>query len=224
MIEELKKQLANKIPSESTNSNEESSDEEQLPRNLEWSTEESERASERNREPESRLWERDTRCYERASSSSDNAERDLRKKSLFRSQLLLPPGQHPHQTNKFDHPPLLKCCLTLIIWCLYMPGCDVKVPRLKLKSLRTASSALYIGDLAVFIYGRHAVQLKFDPEAVGAHKDVESKPQLDNTKLDAIFDHAQVKSPDTHHARCETNHKKEMQQHKLHQQVDEKKS
>ncbi|KAL6483825.1 hypothetical protein MHYP_G00086970 [Metynnis hypsauchen] len=30
----------------------------------------------------------------------------------------------------------------------------------------------------------------------GAHKDVESKPQLDNTKLDAIIGHALSKFPD----------------------------
>lgn len=93
---------------------------------LECGSEESERASERNQEPEERPWERDTRCHERyflfinssslkqiltllttddvpipdslyrASSSSDNAERDHRKKSPFQSQHLHPPGQHLH--------------------------------------------------------------------------------------------------------------------------------
>lgn len=68
------------------------------------------------------------------------------------------------------------------------PGCDVKVPRLKLKSLRTTSSALYIGDLAVLIYGKDTLSSSsLTGRQSGAHKDVESKPQLDNTKLDAIF-------------------------------------
>lgn len=69
-----------------------------------------------------------------------------------------------------------------------MPGFDVKVPRLKLKSLRTASAAMYIGDLAVLVYGKDTLSnSSLTGRQSGAHKDVESKPQLDNTKLDAIF-------------------------------------
>ncbi|KAL2093627.1 hypothetical protein ACEWY4_010939 [Coilia grayii] len=69
-----------------------------------------------------------------------------------------------------------------------MRGCDVKVPRLKLKYLRTASSALYIGDLAVLIYGKDTLSnSSLTGKQSGAHKDVESKQPLDNTQLDAIL-------------------------------------
>ena len=69
-----------------------------------------------------------------------------------------------------------------------MPGHDVKVPRRKLKSLRTTNSALYIGDLAVLIYGRETLSnSSLTGRQSGAHKEVESKPQLDNKKLDAIL-------------------------------------
>ncbi len=69
-----------------------------------------------------------------------------------------------------------------------MSDYDVKVPRRKLKSLLTASSALYIGDLTVLIYGRETLSnSSLTGRQSGAHKDVESKPQLDNTKLDAIL-------------------------------------
>lgn len=68
------------------------------------------------------------------------------------------------------------------------PCCDVNVQRLKLKSLRTASSALYIGDLAVLIYGKDMLSnSSLTGRQSGAHKDVDSKPQLDNSKLDVIF-------------------------------------
>lgn len=69
-----------------------------------------------------------------------------------------------------------------------MPSYDVKVPRQKLKSLRTKSSALYIGELSVLIYDRETLSnSSFMGKQSGAHKDVESKPQLDNTKLDAVL-------------------------------------
>ncbi|CAL8357580.1 unnamed protein product, partial [Gadus morhua 'NCC'] len=81
---------------------------------------------------------------------------------------------------------------------LLVPGHDVKVPRRKLKSLRTTNSALYIGDLAVLIYGRETLSnSSLTGRQSGAHKEVESKPQLDNTKLDAILVHVQAKFPDT---------------------------
>ncbi|MEQ2300729.1 hypothetical protein AMECASPLE_028851 [Ameca splendens] len=38
-----------------------------------------------------------------------------------------------------------------------VPDYDVKVQRRKLKSLLTKSSALYIGDLAVLVYGRETL-------------------------------------------------------------------
>ncbi|MEQ2230601.1 hypothetical protein ILYODFUR_031124, partial [Ilyodon furcidens] len=79
-----------------------------------------------------------------------------------------------------------------------VPDYDVKVQRRKLKSLRTTSSALYIGDLAVLVYSRETLSnSSLTGRQSGAHKDVESKPQLDNTKLDAILVYAQAKFPDT---------------------------
>ncbi|XP_038150338.1 uncharacterized protein LOC119789498 isoform X3 [Cyprinodon tularosa] len=79
-----------------------------------------------------------------------------------------------------------------------LPGYDVKVPSQKLKSVRTTSSALYIGDLAVLVYGRETLaNSSLTGRQSGAHKNVESKPQLDNTKLDAILAYAQAKFPDT---------------------------
>lgn len=69
-----------------------------------------------------------------------------------------------------------------------MPGHDVTFPRRQLNSLRTASSELYIGDLALLVYGRETLSnSSLTRRKSGAHKDVESKPQLDNTKLDAIL-------------------------------------
>ncbi|XP_038148189.1 uncharacterized protein LOC119788104 isoform X2 [Cyprinodon tularosa] len=79
-----------------------------------------------------------------------------------------------------------------------LPGYDVKVPSQKLKSVHTTSSALYIGDLAVLVYGRETLaNSSLTGRQSGAHKNVESKPQLDNTKLDAILAYAQAKFPDT---------------------------
>lgn len=69
-----------------------------------------------------------------------------------------------------------------------MPGSDVKVPRQKLNSLRTSNSSVYIGDLAVLVYSRETLSCSsLTGRQSGAHKDVESKPQLDGTKLDAIL-------------------------------------
>ncbi len=69
-----------------------------------------------------------------------------------------------------------------------VPGSDVKVQRHKLNSLRTTNSSVYIGDLAVLVYGRETLSCSsLTGRQSGAHKDVESKPQLDSTKLDAIF-------------------------------------
>ncbi|KAL7868656.1 hypothetical protein SRHO_G00100400 [Serrasalmus rhombeus] len=75
-----------------------------------------------------------------------------------------------------------------------LPGSNVEVPRRKLNSLRTANPSVYIGDLAVLVYGRETLShSSLTGRQSGAHKDVESKPQLDNTKLDAI-----IASPDVH--------------------------
>ncbi|XP_067298601.1 BEN domain-containing protein 6-like [Pseudorasbora parva] len=69
-----------------------------------------------------------------------------------------------------------------------MPGCNVKVPKRKINSLRMANPSVYIGDLAVLVYGRETLShSSLTGRQSGAHKDVESKPQLDSTKLDAIF-------------------------------------
>ncbi|KAL2086694.1 hypothetical protein ACEWY4_017753 [Coilia grayii] len=124
-------------PKKLTNSNEESSDEEQLPRN--WSA---------------------------AQKKVEELQRELK-------------GDHGKE--------ILHA----------MRGCDVKVPRQKLNYLRTASSALYIGDPAVLIYGKDTLSnSSLTGKQSGSHKDVESKQPLDNTKLDAILAHAQAKFPD----------------------------
>ncbi|KAL6467793.1 hypothetical protein MHYP_G00234700 [Metynnis hypsauchen] len=78
-----------------------------------------------------------------------------------------------------------------------MPGSNVEVPRRKLNSLRMANPSVYIRDLAVLVYGRETLShSSLSGRQSGAHKDVESKPQLDNTKLDAIIGHALSKFPD----------------------------
>ncbi|XP_067301070.1 BEN domain-containing protein 6-like isoform X2 [Pseudorasbora parva] len=78
-----------------------------------------------------------------------------------------------------------------------MPGCNVKVPKRKLNSLWMANPSVYTGDLAALVYGRETLShSSLTGRQSGAHKDVESKPQLDSTKLDAIFDHALSKFPD----------------------------
>lgn len=69
-----------------------------------------------------------------------------------------------------------------------MPDHDVQVPRRKLRSLRTTNSAVFVGDLAVLVYGREVLSSSsLTGRQSGAHKDVESKPPLDNTLLDAIL-------------------------------------
>lgn len=63
-----------------------------------------------------------------------------------------------------------------------MPGCDVKVGRLKLKSLRTASSALYIRDLAVLVYGKDMLSNQGPTKMWN-----QSHNYVHNSKLGAIF-------------------------------------
>ena len=76
---------------------------------------------------------------------------------------------------------------SIILQVSLVPGSDVQVPRRKLNCLRTANSSVYIGDLAVLVYGRETLSnSSLTGRQSGAHKDVESKPQLDNTKLEAI--------------------------------------
>lgn len=69
-----------------------------------------------------------------------------------------------------------------------MPGSDVRVPNFKLSALRTSTPASYIGDLAVLLFGKDALaQSSLTGRQSGAHKDVESKPPLDENKLDALI-------------------------------------
>lgn len=86
---------------------------------------------------------------------------------------------------------MTKCKLTdhsIVLQVFLGPGSDVKVPRRKINSLRNANQSVYIGDLAVLVYGRETLSnSSLTGRQSGAHKDVESKPQLDNTKLDAII-------------------------------------
>lgn len=82
-----------------------------------------------------------------------------------------------------------------------MSGSDVKVARQKLNSLRTSNASVYIGELALLVYGRETLSCSsLTGRQSGAHKDVESKPQLDGKKLDAIIGecHAFFKKFQTH--------------------------
>lgn len=86
---------------------------------------------------------------------------------------------------------MTNCKLTdhsIVLQVFLVPGSDVKVPRRKLNSLRNANLSVYIGDLAVLVYGRETQSdSSLTGRQSGAHKDVESKPQLHNTTLDAII-------------------------------------
>uniref|UniRef100_A0AAV2KH32 BEN domain-containing protein n=1 Tax=Knipowitschia caucasica TaxID=637954 RepID=A0AAV2KH32_KNICA len=77
-----------------------------------------------------------------------------------------------------------------------VPGSDVKVNKMKLNSLRTSNSSVYVGDLAVLIFGRETLaSSSLTGRQSAAHKDVESKPQLDAAKLDAIVGYARSRFP-----------------------------
>ncbi|XP_058472056.1 BEN domain-containing protein 5-like [Solea solea] len=199
MIEELKKQLANKVSSELTNSTEESSDEEQMPRN--WSVAQ-QKIKELQREIKSL---KEGHVKEILDSMRDLPAVVTQLKDVIEKitvQISTPAStwstptppvgpsvSAPSSPQVFSDPDDMV---------LLVPGHDVKVPRRELKSLRTASSALYIGDIAVLIYGRETLSnSSLTGRQSGAHKDVESKPPLDNTKLDAILVHVQTKFPDT---------------------------
>ncbi|XP_076154602.1 uncharacterized protein LOC143138067 isoform X2 [Alosa pseudoharengus] len=194
MIEELKKQLANKISSESTNSNEESSDEEQLPRN--WSGVQK-KVKELKREIKSLKADHGKEILHamRELPAVVTTLKEIIEKLTV--QISTPTSTWSTPTPTWSTPtPDRQVCAPASPQVLsdpddmvpLTPGSDVKVPRLKLKSLRTASSTLYIGDLAVLIYGKDTLS---NSSVTGrksrTHKNVKSKPQLDKIKLDAIF-------------------------------------
>ncbi|KAL2083575.1 hypothetical protein ACEWY4_021348 [Coilia grayii] len=199
MIEEPKKQLANKISSELTNSNEESSDEEQLPRN--WSAAQK-KVEELHREIKSLKGDHGKEILDamRELPAVVATLKEIIDKITV--QISTPASTWSSPTSSVDGPVSAPTSPQVLSDTDDMvpltPGCDVKVPRLKLKYLRTASSALYIGDLAVLIYGKDTLSnSSLTGKQSGAHKDVESKQPLDNTQLDAILAHAQAKFPDT---------------------------
>ena len=69
-----------------------------------------------------------------------------------------------------------------------MPGSDVTVQRRKLKSLRTSNWSVYTGELAVLVFGRETLANScLTGKQSGAHKDLESKPPLNNAKLEATI-------------------------------------
>ncbi|XP_038150336.1 uncharacterized protein LOC119789498 isoform X1 [Cyprinodon tularosa] len=194
MIEELKKKLAKKINSENAvgNSNEESSDEEQLPRN--WSVAQ-QRLKKLQRENKS--------LKEAHVKDILDAMRELPAVvTQLKDVVERITNQQPLSTTSVEPPVSLPISPQVVPdhndMVPLLPGYDVKVPSQKLKSVRTTSSALYIGDLAVLVYGRETLaNSSLTGRQSGAHKNVESKPQLDNTKLDAILAYAQAKFPDT---------------------------
>ncbi|KAG5262476.1 hypothetical protein AALO_G00275530 [Alosa alosa] len=197
MIEELKKQLANKISSESTNSNEESSDEEQLPRN--WSGVQK-KVTELKREIKSLKADHGKEILHamRELPAVVTTLKEIIEKLTVQISTPASTWSTPTPDRQVCAPASPQVLSDPDDMVPLTPGSDVKVPRLKLKSLRTASSTLYIGDLAVLIYGKNTLaNSSLTGRKFRAHKDVKSKPQLDQIKLDAIFAHAQTKFPDT---------------------------
>ncbi|XP_038150337.1 uncharacterized protein LOC119789498 isoform X2 [Cyprinodon tularosa] len=174
------------------NSNEESSDEEQLPRN--WSVAQ-QRLKKLQRENKS--------LKEAHVKDILDAMRELPAVvTQLKDVVERITNQQPLSTTSVEPPVSLPISPQVVPdhndMVPLLPGYDVKVPSQKLKSVRTTSSALYIGDLAVLVYGRETLaNSSLTGRQSGAHKNVESKPQLDNTKLDAILAYAQAKFPDT---------------------------
>ncbi|KAG7492934.1 hypothetical protein MATL_G00021150 [Megalops atlanticus] len=69
-----------------------------------------------------------------------------------------------------------------------MPGSAVSVSARQLKCLKSLNSSVYIGDLAVLLFGRETLATStLTGRQSGAHKDLESKPALDPEKIDAII-------------------------------------
>lgn len=69
-----------------------------------------------------------------------------------------------------------------------MPGSNVRVPKVKMTTLRTTTHVGYIGDLAVVVFGKDAMSTSsLTGRQSGAHKDVECKPSLDEEKLEAVI-------------------------------------
>ncbi|KAL2091386.1 hypothetical protein ACEWY4_013649 [Coilia grayii] len=195
MIEEPKKQLANKISSELTNSNEESSDEEQLPRN--WSAAQK-KVEELQRELKGDHGKEILDAMRELPAVVATLKEIIDKITV---QISTPASTWSSPTSSVDGPVSAPTSPQVLSDTDDMvpltPGCDVEVPRQKLNYLRTASSALYIGDPAVLIYGKDTQSnSSLTGKQSGSHKDVESKQPLDNTKLDAILAHAQAKFPD----------------------------
>ncbi|XP_062866938.1 uncharacterized protein LOC134329583 [Trichomycterus rosablanca] len=197
IIEDLKKELMAKQASlESSTEKEDSSDEDLLPRN--WS-----KAQQKIKE----LKRENKRLKEGNPKEILDALRELpvvvtnlkevTEKLAF--QPSTPASTWSTPTTSLNSP-VSGCVSTPAVsddMVFLLPGSDVKVPRRKLNSLRTTNPSVYIGDLAVLVYGRETLShSSLTGRQSGAHKDVESKPQLDNTKLDAIIGHALSKFPD----------------------------
>ncbi|XP_037399158.1 uncharacterized protein LOC119264652 [Pygocentrus nattereri] len=197
IIEGLKKELMAKQASlESNTEKEESSDEDLLPRN--WS-----KAQQKIKE----LKRENKRLKEGSIKEILDAMRELpvvvaKMKEVIENvtfQTSTPASNWSTSTTSVGSP-VSACVSPQVVSddmvCL-LPGSNVEVPRRKLNSLRTANPSVYIGDLAVLVYGRETLShSSLTGRQSGAHKDVESKPQLENTKLDAIIGHALSKFPD----------------------------
>ncbi|KAJ8010149.1 hypothetical protein DPEC_G00071980 [Dallia pectoralis] len=69
-----------------------------------------------------------------------------------------------------------------------MPGSSVCVSARQLKCLKSLNPSVYIGDLAVLVFGRETMATSsLTGRQSGAHKDLESKPTLDPEKVDSLI-------------------------------------
>lgn len=56
-----------------------------------------------------------------------------------------------------------------------VPGSGVRVPKYKLRALRTSTPATYIGDLAVLVFGKETLsESSLTGKQSGAHKDLKT--------------------------------------------------
>ncbi|XP_038550740.1 uncharacterized protein LOC119884411 [Micropterus salmoides] len=195
MIEDLKKELVAKRASLESTSEKESSDEDLLPRN--WSKaqlqikelkRENKRLKEGNVED---ILDAMRELPVVVTKLKEVIEKVTHQTSTSASNWSTPTASVDSPASACVSPEVVSDDMVSLV-----PGSDVKVPRRKLNCLRTANLSVYIGDLAVLVYGRETLShSSLTGRQSGAHKDMESKPQLDNTKLEAIVGHALSKFP-----------------------------
>ncbi|XP_041944274.1 uncharacterized protein LOC121706520 [Alosa sapidissima] len=142
MIEELKKQLANEISSESTNSNEESSDEEQLPRN--WIGAQK-KVKELQREIKSLKADHGMILHAmRELPAVVTKLKEIIEKNTVQISTPASTWSTPTPDRQVCAPASPQVLSDPDDMVPLMPGCVVKVLRLKLKSLQTASCGAHL--------------------------------------------------------------------------------